>query len=330
MVVNHLLFLNVLFANNQFQKVEQSMIKHIRHMVVFSHVVECGSVSAAATKLNVAKSVVSQQLKVLEGELGVALLNRSTRSNALTAAGKAFYAQCRQISDIANSAWTNARESQRLALGSICISAPNALIEPIIAPALGELVEQNEGIYPTLLSDDSRVHLLEDKVDLAIRVGRMTSSEYKQRKLGSFRDVLCASPGYLAKHGVTPAWLHDQQHRKVAVHYVANRWQGTHIQHRLTHKKSKKVIQLAFDANRLCNSLPAVVEMTRAGCGFAFIPDFVFNRYKQSQALVEVMPDYNCDSAAVYAVHAFNGGPPTIVNLVIEAIKNKIAAGMAT
>lgn len=304
------------------------MIKYIRHMVVFARVVETGSVSAAADKLGISKSVVSQQLKALERALGASLLNRSTRSQVLTDVGRAFYTQCRQIDEMASSAWGIARERQQLAMGAIHISAPSALIEPFVAPALGELVKQNEGIVPTLLSNDNRVNLIEDNIDLAIRVGEMPSSTYKQRKLGSFRDVLCASAGYLKKRAITPSWLYRQRGGNVDVNYVANNWQGVHIKHRLTHKKSRKAIRLGFTANRFCNSLPAVVEMVRAGCGFAFIPDFVFNRYKQSAGLVEVMPDYLCDSAVIYAVHAYSGGPPTLVTLAIEAIKKRIIENM--
>lgn len=304
------------------------MNKYVRHMLVFSHVVEAGSVSAAAARLKLTKSVISQQLKTLEQELGVALLNRNTRSQVLTSAGQDFYEQCQQINQIITQAWHSARESQKLALGALRISAPNALIEPFVAPALGRLVEQNEGITPTLLSDDTRAHLIKDEIDLAIRVGKMQSSEFRQRKLGSFRDVLCASPAYLEKHRISQDWLLEHQGKRVDVNYVANSWQGTHIKHKLTHHTTGKSLRLIFTANRLCNSLPAVVELCRAGCGFAYIPDFVFRRHEKTGELVNVMPDYLCDAATIYAVHAFGSGAPTLVQLTIDAIRDRIAAEM--
>lgn len=304
------------------------MNKYVRHMLVFSHVVEAGSVSAAAARLKLSKSVISQQLKALEQELGVSLLNRNTRSQVLTSAGQDFYEQCQKINGIITDAWGSARESQKLALGTIRVSAPNALIEPFVAPALGRLVEHNDGITPTLLSDDNRAHLIRDEIDLAIRVGKMQSSEFKQRKLGSFRDVLCASPGYLDKHDITPKWLLEHQGKRVDVNYVANSWQGSHIKHKLTQVESGKSIKLIFNPNRLCNSLPAVVQMCRAGCGFAYIPDFVFNRYQDTQELVSVLPGYVCDSASIYAVHAYSGTPPTLVRLAIDAIRDTITEVM--
>ncbi|MFA6051417.1 MAG: LysR family transcriptional regulator [Methylobacter sp.] len=302
------------------------MIKYMRHMVIFSHIVETGGISAAATELKLSKSVISQQLKSLEHELGVSLLNRSTRQQVLTPAGQSFYQQCKQVNEIALQAWDNAREAQQLALGSIRISAPNALMEPIVAPAIGGLVERHEGITPTLISDDCRVDLIKDKIDLAIRVGGMPSSDYKQRKLGSFKDVLCASPGYIEKHNITSQLLSGGNAKYPEFNYVSNSWQGAHIQHTFSHKITKEPLKLSFTANRLCNSLPAVIAMAKAGSGLALIPDFVLNKHRQN--LIAVLPDFESEAVPIYAVYAFANTPPTLVRLSIEAIKQEIEKSM--
>jgi DNA-binding transcriptional LysR family regulator len=295
------------------------MIKYMRHMVIFSHIVEMGGISAAAIQLKLSKSVISQQLKSLENELGVSLLNRSTRQQVLTPAGQLFYKQCKQVNEIALQAWENAREAQQLALGSIRINAPNALMEPIVAPAIGGLVERHEGITPTLISDDRRVDLIKDEIDLAIRVGEMPSCDYKQRKLGYFKDVLCAAPHYVEKHNITSQLLSGSYPK---LNYVSNSWQGVRIQHTLLHKITKEPIKLSFTANRSCNSLPVVITMVKAGSGLALIPDFVFNRHRPS--LTEVLPDFECKAVPIFAVHAFANTPPTVVRLAIEAIKLEI------
>jgi len=298
------------------------MIKYMRHMVTFSHIVETGGISAAAKKLKLSKSVISQQLKALEHELGISLLNRNTRQQVLTPAGQAFYKQCKQINEIAQQAWEDARETQQLALGSICISAPNALMEPIVAPAMGQLIRRHPGITPTLLSNDCRADLIKDKIDLAIRVGKMPSSDYKQRNLGGFKDVLCATPDYINNNDISSQLLSGNS----KFNYVSNSWQGAHIKHTLFHKTTKQSIQLSFTANRLCNSLPAVVAMAKAGSGLALLPDFVLN--KHNQELTEVLPDFECKAVPIFAVHAFANSTPTLVRLSIEAIKQEIAYGM--
>jgi len=93
-------------------------------MSVFAKVVESGSISAAAESLNLSKSVVSQHLKVLEDELGVGLLKRTTRRQTLTPAGKDFFEKCQQMNQLATQAWDNARESQITPKGHIHITAP--------------------------------------------------------------------------------------------------------------------------------------------------------------------------------------------------------------
>ena len=174
------------------------MIDYLRPMAIFCKVVDCGSISGAAKELNLSKSVVSQHLKSLEQALGVQLLNRTTRRQVLTPAGRDFYQQCTRVQNISQQAWDDARQAQQQAVGSVSISAPHALIEQVVAPAIGALVAEHGRISPRLNADDQRVNLIGDDIDLAIRVGRMPSSDYMQRKLGQFREVLCASPSYLA------------------------------------------------------------------------------------------------------------------------------------
>lgn len=308
---------------------QNNMNKHIRHMMVFSQIVDSGGISGAASHLGISKSVVSQHLKTLEEELGLKLLNRSTRRQALTSAGQLFYTRCREMNDVVSQAWKEARDSQKLALGTLRISAPHALVGSIVAPAIGELVRANGGIQPVLLGNDNRVNLIEDKIDLAIRVGKMPDSDYKQRKIGGFHDVLCASPEYLQEHGISQERMIEASQSLQSVDYVANSWQGTYITHLLKHKETRKEIKLSFAASRQCNSLPAVVAMTLAGCGLAFIPDFVFTPLKQSGALIEVLPAYACEYAPVYAVHTYASNPPTLVRLAIDAIKQRLEVSVA-
>jgi len=306
-----------------------SMDKHIRHMLFFSEIVDAGSISGAAVRLGISKSVVSQHLKALEHELGLTLLTRNTRRQALTPAGQLFYTRCREMNEVVHQAWQEVREQQRLALGTLRISAPNALIGPIVAPAIGNLVRENAGILPVLMGNDNRVNLIEDKIDLAIRVGKMPSSEYKQKKIGGFHDVLCASPIYLKQNKISPDAMLSNGLAVQDVDYVANSWQGTHITHLLTHLQIHEEIKLAFTANRKCNSLPAVVELARAGCGLAFIPDFVFRPYQQSGELVPVFPEHVCEYAAIYAVYADKGSPSTLVRMAIDAIRKTLSESLA-
>ncbi len=211
------------------------MMKYLRHMTVFTKVVECGSISSAADELNLSKSVVSQQLKTLEQELGTHLLNRTTRRQVLTPVGRDFYHRCSEMKQISEQAWSDVRESQSSPGGSITISAPHALMDSVIAPAIGQLAAQYPEIKPTILADDERAHLIEDDIDVAVRVGESPESNFRQRLLGQFREVLCASPGYLEKHSIQPSQWIDHSDDLCKCDYIANAWQGKHLRHSLYH-----------------------------------------------------------------------------------------------
>lgn len=299
-------------------------MKHLRHMVVFKQIVEAGSISAAALDLNISKSVVSQQLNTLEEELGVVLLKRTTRRQVLTPVGKAFYAQCKQILKMTQEAWDQARAGQAEPSGMIAINAPHALVDFIVSPAVAGLSQKFDKIIPTIHANDQRTHLLEDGIDLAVRVGESSSSEYRQRLLGHFRDVLCAAPEYLQKENFSQGKLEGQPELSLSLNYVVNAWQGKTNEYILTHKGNGHPMKLGFQANRFTDSLGAVIGLIRAGAGIGLIPDFIFESYRQQKQLVAICPDYELPKVPVYSIHAFGKNPPSTVRWAIEFLKKEM------
>ncbi|MGY0217164.1 LysR family transcriptional regulator [Endozoicomonadaceae bacterium StTr2] len=297
------------------------MLDYLRHMAIFVRIIDAGSVTAAADSLNLSKSAVSQHLKQLEHQLGVALLNRTTRRQMLTPAGRNFYQRCKAMTDLGREAWDEAREAHEIAAGSIRISAPHALVESIIAPAIGRLVSHHNLIEPKLLVSDARVDLIENDIDLAIRVGAMPSSNYRQQLAGHFEEILCASPDYLRRNNITP---HTIASLAPDCDYIANHWQGQHITHQGKHRKSGDTLKLLFNATRQANTLPAVIAMACAGAGIAFIPRFLFKPCFDAGKLESVLPEHVFASVPVYAVHTFNNKPTKLVRLAIEAIKEEM------
>ncbi|WDE14652.1 LysR family transcriptional regulator [Thalassomonas haliotis] len=296
----------------------------MRHMLVFSRIVELGSISAAANDLGISKSVISQQLKTLEQELGVLLLKRTTRQQVLTPVGRDFYQQCQQINTLAHQAWDNARYTQQAPSGALSISAPHALIEAVISPAIGTLVSRFNRIIPSIYASDQRVDLIDDNIDIAIRVGELPSSDYRQQLLGSFREVLCASPHYIHQQNLTPVRLKNNPEKLLACDYAANRWQGKSVSHTLTENSSGKTIELAFKPNRFNDSLNAVIAMVKSGAGIALVPDFIFSPAKGKGELLDLFPGFQLPAVPVYAVHAFGGQTPLNVKLAIDTIKKQM------
>jgi DNA-binding transcriptional LysR family regulator len=298
------------------------MINYLRHMTLFCRIVECSSISGAADSLEMSKSVLSQHLKALEQALDVMLLRRTTRRQVLTPAGKAFYQRCVQMNDIAEQAWQGARETKLVPIGPIKISAPNAFIDTIVAPVIGELTARYPDIRPHLVADDQRLDLLEHEIDLAIRVGELPSSGYRQRRIGSFCDVLCASPEFISQNqsALHASTTSATTTTTTTLDYIANSWQGSKIRHSLQHQQTGETIELDFVASRFANSLQAVLAMAKAGAGIALVPDFIFKQHQKNGELAELLPDYRSPSIPVYTLHAYDSQPPLLIKVCAEAM----------
>ncbi|MCV6587765.1 MAG: LysR substrate-binding domain-containing protein [Marinobacterium sp.] len=285
-------------------------MQRLRQMSIFAHIVDAGSISAAADRLDLSKSVVSQHLKTLESELGLPLLRRTTRRQTLTTTGEHFYQQCQQLNTLADNAWQQALESQQSPSGTIRITAPHALMSTLIAPALSELLALYPALTPELISSDRKLDLTEERIDLAIRVGNSEGSTLRQRRIGEFRDVLCGKPT------CTP----DSR-------YIANHWQGNPIQHRFeacsgTTIRQTTIRQIEYTPGCRTDSFHSCLALIEAGAGIGLVPDFIL-RQRPTQ-LIEMLPGYQLAACPIYALHPYGTLRPTAVERCIEAIEQKL------
>ncbi|REL30839.1 LysR family transcriptional regulator [Thalassotalea euphylliae] len=281
----------------------------LRHMSIFAQIVESGSITEAAALLQLSKSVVSQHLSALENDLGVLLIKRTTRRHTLTAAGRAFYQSCQEVNKLTDHAWQQAQESLTSPKGQVRITAPNALMDIIIAPAIGELLRQYPLLKPELISGDKPFDLVAENIDIAIRVGSSLASNIKQRRIGQFRDVLCGSKALLRETDIT--------HAK----YIANHWQGQQIEHRFIDKNGKKE---SFEVTAHCraNSFYTCLTLLKQVAGIGLIPDFHF--YQLASQLEEVFPNLQLATNNVYALHTYDKHLPASIKVCIEAIEQQL------
>ncbi|WP_282131570.1 LysR family transcriptional regulator [Pseudoalteromonas aliena] len=284
-------------------------MNQLRHMSIFAHIVETGSITNAAEALQLSKSVVSQHLKLLEQELGVLLIKRTTRKHILTNEGEAFYQSCREMNKIADIAWKQAKNSVEVPQGSIKITAPNALMDVVIAPAVGDLLKKYPLLKPELISGDDHLNLMSDNIDLAIRVGRSQTSNIKQRRIGQFRDVLCGRHNLVTQGDINNAM------------YIANTWQGKRISHEFSDNQGKLIV---FEATAQCrsNSFYSCLALIKEGAGIGLIPDFQLSSVEP--ALVEVFPHLTLPINHVYALYPYEKHLPLSVKVCIDAIANKL------
>lgn len=182
-------------------------------MAVLLAVVEAGSLSAAARQLAMPLATVSRKVAALEAHLKTRLLHRTTRHLALTEAGSAYVAACRRILDEIGEAERTATGEYATPKGELTVTAPMMFGRLHIVPVVAEFLAQYPEIEINLVLTDRVMHLMDEHVDVAVRIGELPDSGLMATGVGKVRRVVCASPAYLARHGapLTPAGLaaHD-------------------------------------------------------------------------------------------------------------------------
>ena len=170
-------------------------------MTVFLAVVDDGSLSAAGRRLGMPLATVSRKLAELEGHLGARLVNRSTRRLELTDPGRAYEQACRRILDDVDGAERAVAGEYDTPRGELAITAPIVFGRLHVLPVLNEFLRANAEVDVRLALGDRIAHLLDEHVDVAVRIGVLPDSRLNAVPLGTLRQVVCASPAYLKAHG---------------------------------------------------------------------------------------------------------------------------------
>lgn len=290
--------------------------------LTFVTIVERGSITLAADELNLAKSAVSQNLKRLEDQLGVKLATRTTRRFNLTPAGERYYERCKEILTLSQKASTEMEDFGATPAGPITITAPHAMIAPIIAPAMAKVVGMFPRLRPSVLADDKRLDLVAGGIDVSITVGILRDSSLKARKIGVLRDVLCVSPTLLdQRHIGTDA---NTELAIQSLPYIAHARENRAAEYALRQSQTDKELRVRFQPTFYGNTVEALVALAREGLGVALLPDLAVVDDLESGVLVKAFPDYALEEEPIYAVHAYDALPPRSVLEVIEAVQSEL------
>src|SRR6266446_4743493 len=179
----------------------RAMIDHAGEMAAFVRVVEAQGFSAAAPTLGLTPSAVSKLVTRLETRLGVRLLQRTTRALHLTADGEAFYEQARRIVGEIAALEAELTDRRGTPQGLLRVTTSLAFSTHQLAPRIGEFLERYPAVQLELTPTDRVVDMIEEGMDVAIRIGRLADSSFMARKIGEDVRLVCAAPAYLARHG---------------------------------------------------------------------------------------------------------------------------------
>lgn len=282
-------------------------------MEYFVAAVEAGSFSAAGRQLNVPLPTISRKVADLEAHLNTQLLVRSTRKLTPTEAGVSYLAACKRILDQVGEAESQAAGEYSVPRGTLTITAPIVFgrlhVVPVVNAFLAEFPQIN--IYLTL--SDHTLDLVDEHVDLAVRMGMLPDSTLVATKVGEIRRVVCGSPAYFSAHG-TPKTLDDLA-KHMCVTYTALASGMTWIFNPRDGKPSRGVRPLC----RLkINTAEAAIDAAIAGVGVTNVLSYQIVKPVSEGKLSVILQDFEPEPTPVHIVHARQALLPLKMRLFID------------
>ncbi len=287
----------------------------MRQMALFAQVIDAGSMSAAARELGLTPSAVSQQLRQLETDLGVTLLHRSTRKLSLSEAGAVFLEGCHAMVAAARSAEQRLADLRDAPVGELRLTAPADFARRHLAPALAPWLLAHPRLSLRLFASDERVDLIEQRMDLAIRVGHMADSSLVARRLGTWEEVLCAAPTYLARRGQPRQPADLLAHDWLSLTVLA---EPVHVELSGPGGRSER---LRLESRLASNSASSLRELALAGLGIVRQPLMDVADELRQGSLVRLLPDWHLPELGVFAITPRRDEQPAKVRQAIEALR---------
>ena len=287
-------------------------MSRLESMSHFVAVVETGSITAAADRLELTVAAVSKRLKLLEADLGVRLLTRNTRQLALTEAGHYYYQHCREIQEEVSRVDQHLLAMQGTLSGSLRINMPMTYGKLRLSKWLIRFLQEYPDIHLTAHLDDAYTDAASGDYDVVIRIGVLEDSRLVARKLENVYLMPVAAPAYLQQHGTpqTPAELAQHQ----CLHY-------TNVSHRegwMFYDPSGTAHNVQIRGQLCANNGEILKQAAIAGMGIVLLPDFELIDSLENGELVRILPDYSAQTVSVYAVYPSRQFLPEKTRVLVE------------
>lgn len=285
----------------------------LRAMEAFVTVAELRGFAAAARRLRLSASAVTRLVAALEEQLEIQLLQRTTRSVALTDAGARYLERARRILADVDEAEGAARAEQREPTGRFVVAAPVVFGRLQVAPILGAYLSRHRKVVGELLLSDAMASLVDDGIDLAVRIGRLPDSSLVARKVGETRRVLVGAPRYLRRRGRPRAPADLARHDLVHLTPLAPTpdWQFVH---------DGRPQPLAFRPSFVTNSVDAAIGHVTLGGGLAMVLYYQVAEAVRAGALEVVLASHEPPPLPIHLVQLAGRRPPATVRTFVELV----------
>jgi len=295
---------------------------------VFRTVVEAGSFSAAAARLNQARAAVSFNIKQLENELGVALFTRTTRRITLTDAGQRFYVRCLRVAEEAQAAIDEARAEHGALSGLLRVTSTVEYALAVVAPALDAFTQRHSCLRVCLETHTAMSDLFSEQVDVAIRLGRFEQFKdlpYRGALLTTYQVRPVLAPSLLDSAGLgadaTPADLARLPHLGRASQARIRSWTAT------DNDGKEHFLQIDAKPRMVADNASVLRLLAKQGCGLALLPDWLVREDLASGTLVDALPAFSFPAQAIYALYRPGSHIPQKVRACVGFLKEYLGVG---
>jgi DNA-binding transcriptional LysR family regulator len=264
-------------------------------METFVCVVEAGTFSAAARRLNVGQPAVSKTIALLEERLSVRLLLRSTRGLTPTEAGQAFYSRAKRAIEEAEEAELAARGAATNLTGRLRVCAAVTFARLHIVPAIGQFLEAHPELNIDLVLDDRNVDLLEEGIDIALRIGPLEDSSMTARKIGEVPRLVVGTPAYFERAGIptTPADLSAHQAIVYSQRGGGSTW---------TFRRNGSEVAVVVSGRVAITAAEGLRAAVLANLGLAVVSEWMFSPELKNGQVCSVLDDWHLPPVELWAV----------------------------
>ncbi len=286
----------------------------IKSAEVFTTIVEQGSFSGAAEKLGMSRAMVTRYLSEMEDWVGARLLHRTTRKLNLTSIGETIYEESKKLNEIALRLPKIGQSQTDQPAGSLKISCSHSIAHDDLSKALVPFLTKYPQIEIDLCISNQTVHLIEDGIDLAIRISDYLEPQLIAKKLGLCHSVICAAPSYFQDRTIPKKPEDLLAHNCLMYRYFGqNEWVFT---------KENKSYAIAAKGQLKSNETTFLVKAAIEGAGIAMLPYSSAKESLFNGSLIELLPDYQLQPLTIYAVYSSKEHMPQALRYLLDYLSD--------
>jgi DNA-binding transcriptional LysR family regulator len=277
---------------------------------VFVDVAERGNLSRSADQLGMSLSRVSRHVAAVEEWLGTRLLHRTTRRISLTETGQEALARCRHMLEMAQELESVVGSRRREPSGRLRVSSSPSFADAQLTSALLDFQKDHPQVEVELIVADRPVDLVEERIDLTVRITNTLDDQLVARKLATCRSVICASPGYVKQHGGPPT------PEALADHNCVTHAYGNRAEYRL--RGNDGPVTVPVKGILSSNETAVLRQAALAGAGIAMLPTYYVAEDLHKGALVPLLPAHEPEALGIHAVYLSRRFQPLALRLLVE------------